>query len=240
MRLLGAQYAADAPAIARAAYEAMREFTAYLTALIGERRTRPRDDLLTTLITATGPDGGLSDEELILNCMALLNAGLETTANYLGNGTHALLRNPAQLRLLREDPTLAESAAEELLRYDGPTPILTPQLATVDLAIGGQDIRAGHLLYPVIGAANRDPARFPDPERLDVTRAPSGQLSFGGGIHYCIGAALARIEGQVLFPTMARRLPYLRLDPDAAPPTFREDPVLRGLTALAVRVDCRA
>jgi cytochrome P450/thioesterase domain-containing protein/protoporphyrinogen oxidase/acyl carrier protein len=237
MKLLGAQYAADASAIARAAYGAMREFTAYLTALIAERRADPRDDLLSTLIAAGGPEGALTDEELILNCMALLNAGLETTANYLGNGTLALLRHPAQFTLLRDDPSLAESAAEELLRYDGPTPILTPQLAADDVEIGGQLIRKGQLLYPVIGAANRDPARYPDPERLDVTRSPSGQLSFGAGIHYCIGAALARVEGQVLFPTMARRFPNLRLDADAAPPTFRDDPVLRGLTALAVRVD---
>jgi cytochrome P450/protoporphyrinogen oxidase len=237
MKLLGAQYAAEAPAIARAAYEAMKEFTAYLSALIAERRAEPRDDLLSTLIAATGPEGGLTDEELILNCMALLNAGLETTANYLGNGTLALLRNPAQLRLLGQSPALAESAAEELLRYDGPTPILTPQLAADDVEIGGQLIRKGQLLYPVIGAANRDPARFPDPERLDLSRPPNGQLSFGFGIHFCIGAALARIEGQVLFPTMARRFPHLRLDRDAPAPTFRDDPVLRGLNALAVRVD---
>ncbi|HZN71995.1 MAG TPA: cytochrome P450, partial [Micromonosporaceae bacterium] len=149
----------------------------------------------------------------------------------------AVLRNPAQLRLLRENPALAESAAEELLRYDGPTPILTPQLAAEDVEIGGQLIRKGQLLYPVIGAANRDPARFADPDRLDVTRTPNGQLSFGGGIHFCIGAALARVEGQVLFPTMARRFPDLRLDLDAPAPTFRDDPVLRGLNALAVRVD---
>jgi len=233
MALLGAQFAADAPAIARSAHEAMNEFTEYLTALIAQRRAAPRGDLLSILLKA----GDITDEELILQCMALLNAGLETTANYLGNGTLALLRNPAQLRLLREDPSLAEYAAEELLRYDGPTPILTPQQAADDVEIGGQLIKKGQLLYPVIGAANRDPARFPDPDRLDVTRTPNGQLSFGGGIHYCIGAALAKIEGQVLFPTVARRFPHLRLDPDTAPPAFRDDPVLRGLTSLPVRVD---
>ncbi len=231
MALLGAQFAADAPAIARSAHDAMNEFTSYLTALIAQRREEPRDDLLSTLIAA----GDITDHELILNCMALLNAGLETTANYLANGTLALLRNPAQLQLLRDDPSLAESAAEELLRYDGPTPILTPQLAAEDVEIGGQLIKKGQLLYPAIAAANRDPARFPDPDRLDVSRPPNGQLSFGGGIHFCIGAALARIEGQVLFPTLARRFPDLRLDPDAAPPAFRDDPVLRGLTSLAVR-----
>ena len=214
----------------------MQEFTAYLTGLIAQRRREPREDLLSALIaTDGGPDGALTDEELILNCMALLNAGLETTANYLGNGTYALLRNPDQFELLRDNPALAEYAAEELLRYDGPTPILTPQLADEDVEIGGKLIKKGQLLYPVIGAANRDPARFPDGERLDVSRKPNGQLSFGFGIHFCIGAALARIEGQVLFQTLARRFPTLRVDGGAVPPAFRDDPVLRGLTSLHVR-----
>jgi cytochrome P450/thioesterase domain-containing protein/acyl carrier protein len=237
MKLLGAQFAADAPAIARDAHAAMKEFTTYLTALIAERREDPREDLVSTLVASSGSDGQLRDEEVVLNCMALLNAGMETTANYLGNGTFALLRHPDQMRLLRENPSLAESAAEELLRYDGPTPILTPQLAAEDVEIGGQLIKKGQLLYPVIGAANRDPARFPNPERLDLSRPPNGQLSFGFGIHFCVGAMLARIEGQVLFPTVARRFPNLRLDPDAAPPKFREDPVLRGLNSLFVRID---
>ena len=237
MALLGAQYAEDAPLIARTAHGAMNEFIEYMTALIAERRRAPREDLLSTLIAVTGPDGSLTDEELILNCMAMLNAGLETTANYLGNGTLALLRNPDQLRLLRDNPSLAEYAAEELLRYDGPAPIMTPQLADDDVEIGGRLIRKGQLLYPVVGAANRDPARFPDPDRLDLTRKPNGQLSFGFGIHFCVGAALAKIEGQIYFPTLLRRFPNLRLDPDAAPPAFRDDPLLRGLASLPVRVD---
>ncbi|TML25507.1 MAG: cytochrome P450 [Actinobacteria bacterium] len=237
MALLGAQYATDAPAIARGAHEAMNEFTGYLTGLIAQRRSAPQSDLLSTLIAADGPDGRLTDEELILNCMAMLNAGLETTANYLGNGTLALLRHPDQMRVLRDDPGLAEYAAEELLRYDGPAPIMTPQLAAEDVVVGGQLIKEGQLLYPVVGAANRDPARFPDPERLDLTRKPNGQLSFGFGIHFCVGAALARIEGQTYFPALLNRFPHLRLDPDAAPPRFRDDPLLRGLEALHVRVD---
>ncbi len=232
MALLGAQYAEDAPAIARAANAAMQEFTEYMTALIAERRAVPREDLLSRLITG----GELTDEELVVNTMALLNAGLETTANYLGNGTLALLRNPDQFRLLRENPSLAEYAAEELLRYDGPTPILTPQLANVDVEIGGQLVKEGQLLYPMVGAANRDPARFGDAERLDLTRKPNGQLSFGFGIHFCVGAALAKIEGQEYFSRLARRFPNLRLDPDQPAPQFRDDPLLRGLTALHVRV----
>ncbi len=236
MGLLGAQFAADPPAVLRASHEAMNEFTEYLGALIAERRATPREDLLSTLITASsGEDGGITDEELIVNCVALLNAALETTANYLGNGMLALLRHPAQLRLLRENPALAASAAEELLRFDGPVPIMTPQYAAADVEIGGQLITQGQLLYPAIAAANRDPSRFPDPDRLDVTRPLNGHLSFGGGIHFCLGAALALIEGEVLFGTLARRFPDVRLDPYAEAPTFRADPVLRGLTALPVR-----
>ena len=235
MALLGAQYAKDAPEIAARAHVAMNEFVEYLTDLIGQRRRSPVDDLLSTLIA--GGEDGLTDEELILNCMALLNAGLETTANYLGNGTLALLRNPDQIRLLRDDPSLAEAAAEELLRYDGPAPILTPQLADDDLEIGGRVIKKGQLVYPIVGAANRDPARFPDPDRLDLTRVPNGQLSFGFGPHFCIGATLARIEGQEYFTRLVRRFPKLRMDPDRQPPKFRDDPLLRGLVTFPVRVD---
>ncbi|SDY47046.1 Cytochrome P450 [Amycolatopsis xylanica] len=237
MQLLGAQYAKDAPAIASAAHVGLNEFNERLIEIIGERRREPKDDLLSTLVTLTGPDGKLTDEELILNCMAMLNAGLETTANYLANGTFALFGNPDQMRLLRENPGLAPNAAEELLRYDGPAPIMTPQQAVEDVVIGGQLIKKDQLLYPVVGAANRDPARFPDPERLDITREPNGQLGYGFGIHFCIGAALARIEGQTYFSKLVTRFPKLRLDPDKPAPVFRDDPLLRGLETLHVRVD---
>ncbi|TWP50624.1 cytochrome P450 [Lentzea tibetensis] len=230
MALLGAQYSKDAPLIARKAHAAMNEFVSYMTSLISLRRSSPREDLLSTLI-----GGELTEEELILNCMALLNAGLETTANLLGNGTLALLRNPAQYSLLRNDPQLAESAAEELLRYDGPTPILTPQLADADISIGGQLIKKGQLIYPMVGAANRDPVRFPEPDQLDVTRPPNGQLSFGVGIHFCVGAALARMEAQEYFTRLTARFPHLRLDPSMPAPVFRDDPLLRGLAHLHVR-----
>ena len=113
---------------------------------------------------------------------------------------------------------------------------MTPQLADTDVEIGGQHVKKGQLLYPVVGAANRDPARFPDPERLDITREPNGQLSFGFGIHYCVGAALAKIEGQEFFGRLTARFPNLRLDPDKPAPQFRDDPLLRGLTALHVRI----
>jgi cytochrome P450 len=176
----------------------------------------------------------ISDDEMVTTVISVINAGLETTANYIGNSVLALLRNPDQLGLLRDDPSIARTAAEELLRYDSPAPIITPQQATVDLDLGGSRITAGELVFPVLGAANRDPARYPDPDRLDLRRPDAaGHLTFGAGAHHCLGAALARIEGQVLFPALAARFPALRL---AEEPMFRPDPALRGLHRLSVLV----
>jgi len=236
MELLSVQYAADPPAVVVAAQEGMIEFGDYIGGLIEERRTQPREDLLSAMVDASDVEGTLTDEEIILSCMSLL-VGSESTSNYLGNGTLALLRNPDQYRLLGENPSLAVSATEELLRYDTSSPIITPQLATEDVEIGGHLIKKGQLMYPVLGAANRDPARYPDPDRLDLRREPSGTLSFSVGIHHCSGAALARLEGQIFFTTLTRRFPHLRIDPDAAAPRYRPDPLLHGLESLHVRVN---
>lgn len=218
MALLGqAQFGADPAAIACRAKAAAEELTGYL----GDLTLDPR-------FTA----GWASHDELIANVISLINAGLETTANYLGNSVLALLRHPGQYELLRTDPSIARTAAEELLRYDTPAPIITPQQARHDLDLGGHRIRAGELVFPVLGAANRDPARYPDPDRLDLRRPDAaGHLTFGAGAHYCIGAALARVEGQVFFPALAARFPHMRL---AAEPAFRPDPALRGLAELVV------
>jgi cytochrome P450 len=219
MGVLGqAQFGADPLAVAYRAKAAADDLTKYLGGLTLDPRF------------TTGWDG---DDELIANVISLINAGLETTANYIGNSVLALLRNPDQYELLRADPSIAKTAAEELLRYDTPAPIITPQQATTDLNLGGRRIRAGELVFPVLGAANRDPGRYPDPDRLDLHRPDAaGHLTFGAGAHYCIGAALARIEGQVLFPALASRFPNLRL---AEPkPAFRPDPALRGLVRLPV------
>ncbi|MFS8104773.1 cytochrome P450 [Lentzea alba] len=242
MKTLGeGQYGADPVAVAHASSAAMDELMAYLRALIAERRQRPRADLISEQLgkadaDAFGDRGEWdSDDELVVNIISLINAGLETTANYLGNGVLALLRNPSQLELLRTDPSIAVTAAEELLRYDSPAPIITPQLASEDLEIGGHLIRAGELLFPVLGAANRDPAQYTDPETLDLRRESAvTHLTFGAGIHYCIGAFLGRLEGQVLFPMLAARFPRLRL---AQEPEFRPDPALRGLKALHLLTD---
>jgi cytochrome P450/predicted NAD/FAD-binding protein/acyl carrier protein len=245
MKTLGeGQYGADPVAVAFASSAAMDALMAYLRDLIAERRQRPCDDLISEQLRAAEADAfgdrgeWDSDDELAVNIISLINAGLETTANYLGNGVLALLRNPSQLALLRTDPSVAVTAAEELLRYDSPAPIITPQLATEDLRLGGHLIRAGELLFPVLGAANRDPARYTDPETLDLRRESAvTHLTFGAGIHYCVGAFLGRLEGQVLFPALAAKFPALRLDPDAGEPRFRPDPALRGLKSLHLRVD---
>ena len=207
------------------------EFTDYLHGLIAERRARPQDDLLTALIAAEEAGDRLTEAELIATVILLLLAGHETTTNLIGNGTLALLRHPDQLVLLRDNPTLARGAVEELLRYDSPVQ-LTGRTAADDVEIGGQIIQAGQYATTLIGAANHDPAQFADPDRLDITRADNHHLAFGNGIHFCLGAPLARMEGQIAFNTLLRRLPTLTLADDQ--PTYRDNLTLRGLNALPV------
>ncbi len=246
MKTLGeAQYGDDPIAVAKLSSSAMDSLVAYLHGLIALRRENPCEDLISEQLRVADDTADLfgdrgyweSDEELVVNIISLINAGLETTANFIGNSTLALLRNPSQFALLREEPTVAVTAAEELMRYDSPAPIITPQQATEDMEIGGRQIRAGELIFPVLGAANRDPAQYQDPDVLDLRRSSAvTHLTFGSGIHFCIGAALARMEGQILFPMLANRFPYLRLDLDASAPVFRPDPALRGLESLYLKI----
>ncbi|TMK16454.1 MAG: cytochrome P450 [Actinobacteria bacterium] len=205
-------------------------FTEYFERLIADRRARPGDDLLSALVAAEQAGDRLSPEELVSTCILILVAGHETTMNLIGNGMLALLRHPDELARLRADVSLVPSAVEELLRYDG-TVQMTGRTAKEDVTVGGRRIEAGEISILLIGSANRDPERFADPERVDVTRKDIKHLAFGAGAHYCLGAPLARVEAQIAFTELLRRLPpSLCLATDQ--PEWRENIVLRGLKSL--------
>jgi cytochrome P450 len=203
----------------------------YFHRLFELRRRQPGEDLTTQLVQAEEHGSKLSNEELTANVILLFGAGHETTVNLIGNGLLALHRNPDQLKLLREDPSLTAGAVEELLRYDSSVQVTgRTTLEDVD-EIGGIALAKGQSVICLLGSANRDPAVYADPDRLDITRADVRPLSFGGGIHYCLGAQLARIEGEIAIATLLRRLPGLQLD-DPEHPDWRQTFVLRGLNAL--------
>lgn len=215
------------------ALKAVLEMTDFFLALVAERRRAPRDDLLSAL--AQAEDGGdrLSEQELVANSILLLLAGHETTTNLIGNGTLALLRHPDQLALLRDRPELTASAVEELLRYDSPVQ-MTSRRALADIDVHGHRIEAGQTVTVFIGSANRDPAQYENPARLDLTRADIRHLSFGHGPHYCLGAPLARLEGQVAIGTLVRRFPHMRLIDERI--AWRDNFALRGLQALRLEL----
>src|SRR5438128_11557073 len=203
----------------------------YFRALIAERRASPRGDMLSALIAAEEAGDTLSENELMATCILLLVAGHETTVNLIGNGTLALLRHPDELRRLRENPALIGSTVEELLRYDGPVQ-RTARIPSAAVTIGGLTIEAGEMVMPFIGAADRDPAHFPDPDRLDIARSDNRHIGFGLGIHFCLGAPLARLEGQIAINTLVQRLPKLALATEH--PEYRQSLTLRGLKSLPV------
>ena len=204
----------------------------YFRELIAQRRASPRGDLLSALIAAEEAGDKLNEEELLATCILILIAGHETTVNLIGNGLLALLRNPEELRRLRAAPGLITTAVEELLRYDGPVQ-RTARVASDDASFGGHTIRKGEMVMPFIGAADRDPAQFPEPDRLDLARADNRHIAFGWGIHFCLGAPLARVEGQIAINTLVQRLPRLALVSDAV--EYRQSLTLRGLKALPVK-----
>jgi cytochrome P450 len=208
-----------------------RALADYFRGLIAERRRAPRDDLLSALIAAEEAGDTLGEEELLATCILLLIAGHETTVNLIGNGTYALLRHPDELHRLRENPGLIGTAVEELLRWDGPVQ-RTARIPSEDVTIDGRTIRAGEMVMPFIGAADRDPAQFRDPDRLDLARADNRHVAFGLGIHFCLGAPLARLEGQLAIGALVRRLPKLALATDT--PDWRPSLTLRGLASLPV------
>ncbi len=209
----------------------VEEMTAYFRAAMREQQEHPREGLINSLMTAEIEGDRLTEEEVIANCIVTMVGGQETTTNLIGNGVLSLLRNSEQLAKLRQDFSLIPSAVEELLRYESPSQH-TARLAPEDLELGGKEIRKRQAVIAVMGAANRDPARFPNPDQLDITRQDNRHVAFGWAAHFCFGAPLARIEGQVVFETMLRRFPHLTLEP--GPLVWRHNLGLRGLTALPV------
>jgi len=207
------------------------EVKAYLKSLIAERRKQPGDDLLSKMVHAEENGDMLSEDEIVIATNFLLFAGHETTANLIGTGMYYLMSQPEQMEQLRADPSTIPTAVEELLRYVSPVHVLSRR-TTQDVTIRGVEIPVGSSIYLLVGSANRDAEKFPDPERLDITRPPSRTLGFGYGIHYCLGAALARMESQVAFETILQRLPDIHIAGEA--PVFRPNYFLRGLLNLPV------
>ena len=212
----------------------MRAFSDYLQAMFAKKRKNHEDDLISALVRAEEAGDRLSEDELLGTLFLLLVAGYETTVNLIGNGTLALLQHPDQLQKLRDDPSLIKAAIEELLRYDGPFEISTERFAREDVAIGETVIPKGEMVMAVIAAADHEPERFPDPDALDITRTDNKHLAFGKGIHHCLGAPLARMEGQIAIGTLLRRMPNLRLKGTPKSLTWRPGLIFRGLQGLPV------
>ncbi len=212
--------------------QAAAEMYPYFASLVESRRAEPRDDLLTSLVQASDGDDRLTEEELVANCGLLLNAGHETTANLIANATVALLRAPDQMARVRDDPDVLRTAVEEVLRYDSSIQ-LTPRIMLEDVTVSRTVIRAGQRVFLLLGAANRDGRVFDDPDRLDVGRVDNPHLSFGSGIHFCIGAGLARAEIEIALATLVARCPGLALASEEL--TWRSGLTLRGPERVPVR-----
>ncbi len=221
------------PNVMAEARRSIEELAAYFSDFIADRRRQPRDDLISGLVAAEEQGQVLSEDEIIAMTILLLVAGNETTTHLISNGTLALLRNPDQLQVLRDDPSLMASAVEELLRYTGPVHG-TGRVAKEDIEIGGQVVKEGQVAFVLLSAANRDPEKFPDPDRLDVRRNPTDHVAFGDGIHFCLGAPLARAEAQIAIGAVLRRFPKLELQVEE--PEWGGTFIIRGVKQLRLRV----
>jgi cytochrome P450 len=210
---------------------AIEAFNTYLSSLIEARRTAPQDDLLSALVAAEEAGDRLIENELYATCRLLLIAGHETTVNLIGNGVLALLRHDEQRQYLQDHPERIVSAVEELLRYDGPIQLI-PRTVLEEMTYQGQTFRQGQEIGFLVGAANRDATQFEQPNQLYLTRGNNAHLAFGHGIHYCLGAPLARLEGRVAINTLLQRMPTLRLDTETL--TYQDNFVFRGLETFPV------
>jgi len=210
----------------------VEDMSSYFRSAMEEQRLHPRDGLVSAMMAADIDGVTLSEDEIIANLIVTMVGGQETTTNLIGNGLLTLLRNPTAMERLRADPSIIPSAVEELLRYESPSQH-TARLAPEDVELGGKLISKRQAVIAVMGAANRDPERFPDPDRLDIERKDNRHVAFGWAAHFCFGAHLARLEGQIALSTILRRLPHLTLD-SSAPLMWRHNLGLRGLIALPV------
>jgi cytochrome P450 len=213
--------------------EASRELFAYFRQLLAERRVEPRDDLLSAMLAAEEDGRRLDEQDLLALSSLVLVAGHETTGNLIANAALALLRNPRERKRLEERPELMETAVDEFLRFESPI-MLTDRAVIADCEIGGQEIRAGQMVACVLGAANRDPERFADPDRLDVTRSDNQHLAFSQGSHFCLGSQLAKLECELAIGTLLRRFPDWT--GELEPPAWRRSLVIRGPVSLPVRL----
>ncbi|MFB8085567.1 cytochrome P450 [Streptomyces sp. NPDC055992] len=225
-----------APANALEEGESIRAMGVYLGELIEDKRRSPGDDLLSALIAARDEDDdALSPDELVGMAFLLLVAGHETTVNLISNGVRALLAHPGQLAALRADPGLLDGAIEEMLRYDGPVETATIRFARERVEIGSRTVEPGEAVLVSLAGSDRDPARFPEPDRFDIRRDTRGHLAFGHGIHFCLGAPLARMEGRIAVRTLLERCPGLEADPEGAPFDWLPGTLIRGVRRLPVR-----
>ena len=210
------------------------EMSDYFQRFVTERRNRPGDDVASGLIAASDSGDLLSPDELVAACVLLLFAGHETTTQLLGNGFLALMRHPVEMAKLRDgDAALVTSAVEEMLRWDGPS-LAQVRIMAEDVEVGGRILRRGHRVFQMLAAANRDPAHCPDPDRFDVTRTDNRHLTFGFGIHFCLGAPLARLEGQIAFPALLRR--FRRFEPVGPAPRWSDSLVVRAVDRIGLKV----
>ncbi|GAA1642655.1 cytochrome P450 family protein [Nocardia ninae] len=215
---------------------AAAKMAAYLTASVAQKRARPRADLLSQLVHARDGGDGLSERELVSTAFLLLFAGHETTVNLIASGISALLRHPDQLAALRADRALLPGAIEEFLRYESPVNITSSRYTKKATRIGGVDIPADEFIVVALASANRDGTRFADPDTVEITRQPKGHVAFGYGVHYCLGAPLARLEAEIAFDRLLSAFPHLAPAVPADQLVWRESAHIRGLTALPVRL----
>jgi hypothetical protein len=224
------------PDRARRALRATENMIGYFQKAMRDQENNPRPGLVQSLMNAEVDGSRLTEEEIVANLIVTMVGGQETTTNLIGNGLVSLLKNPDQLELLKNDSSIVQSAIEELLRYESPSQH-TARLAPEDMMLGGKKIQKRQAVIAVFAAANRDPERFPDPDKLDLRRTDNRHVAFAWGAHYCFGAPLARMEGQIAFETMLRRLPNMKLEPQEL--VWRENLGLRGLKSLFITFDRR-